>query len=544
LRHSLQEPGKKGFGWVQGFLVRNFIDDPTLKVLQEKFPLTQMEDRPIFHPLQLLNLLRIALVVCSGDETQRADENEALRFQLGIACLMMNDLLQSKEEELAITQGADHERETQLMVQLLAPFEVINPSSQRNLLFRSHVLFRRLLREQSLRDDIRMSCRGFDIEEQFRRIAKLDLNRWLSLVFACHAYYMARPVDELIEQPQFFVINRAAFIRDSAVTQEEMDSFLATVSIGFDELCSTIGEGRPVDPRFDLVPFRSRPLYVLTEGNFGCLDTAFLMEKMYTGVHWVTHDGLSRDSRNDLFAAWGRLFQHYVHWLFAGTSTRLPAAYFPFPKWQDGTEAFDGAFLKDSLVVPLEYKGGFLSQEAKYSGKSEALTGELERKILPGCEQLVSKIGSLFHRDPSSRRLLPDIPSQAITRVLPVLIVQDHALRGPAVNCWLARRFRDLMAPRPLRAGLDVLPLNVVNIEELERLVESADSDAFDFVYALHNKAVRDPEMKQQLHNFFFGSPGYGRHESGRWNTILDEIKEAMISYTFPGNPVEESKKP
>jgi len=544
LRHSLQEPGKKGFGWVQGFLVRNFIDDPTLRTLQEKYPLAKMEDRPIFHPLQILNLLRVALAVCSGDDTQRADENEALRFQLGTACLLMNDLLLRTEEELAITRGAENERATQFMVQMLAPYEVSNPANPRNLLFRSHVLFRLLLQNQSVRDDIKMRCNGFDIHEEFRRIANIEVNKWLSLVFAAYAYYMARPVDELIKQPQFFVINRTAFIRESAVTQEEMNSFLDTISIGFNELCNTIGEQRPVDPRFDLVPFRSRPLYVLTEGNFACIDTAFLLEKMYNGVHWAIHDGISRPRRKDLFAAWGRLFEQYVDWLFAGTSTGLPAAYFPFPKWLDGTESFDGAFREESLFVPMEYKGGFLSQEAKYSGKAESLIDELELKIVPGCEQLASKIGLLFHQDLSERKVLPAIPLQDVTRVLPVLIVQDHALRGLFINWWLGRRFRDLMGSRRLASGLEVLPLNVVNIEDLERLIESADSDSFDFVSALHNKAVRDPEMKYQLHNFLLGSPGYGRHESARWNKILAELKEVMFSYTFPGRLNEEPKSP
>jgi hypothetical protein len=532
LRHALQSPGREELNWIQGFLVRNFVDNPTFDRLRQRFPNAQMRDRPIFHFLQVLNMLRLAAKHCVDDENQRPDETEALRFRLGTACLMVNDLLLTEQEELAITSGKAEEREMQLMVQMLALWEVMNPANAHHLLLRSHVLFRNLLKDREISVAIRAKCRGFDIEAQFLRAAGIELSKWLSLVFASYAYYMARSKEELVEQPQFFVINRQAFIGQSAVTQGEMDEFLATVSSPFADLVDEVNRVRPVDARFDFIPFRSRPLFVVADGNFACVDTAFLLEKMYGGVHWLIHDGLQKSERYDLFKAWGLLFEQYVHWLFA--SGPLPTAYFPFPKWEDGQESFDGAFLRDSLFVPMEYKGGFLSQEAKYSVNVRLLADDLEKKIVPGCEQLASKIGMLFDSDPSARRTLPEIPVQQVRRVLPLLIVQDHALRGLSINWWLNRRFRELVNTHPVKAGIEVLPLNVVNIEDLERLVESTDGGTFDFIYSLHNKAVRDPDMRQVLHNFLFGSPGYGSCDGPRWVEVDKQIRESMFSYTFP----------
>jgi len=366
------------------------------------------------------------------------------------------------------------------------------------------------------------------------QIAKIELSKWLSLTFASYSCYMGRRMEELIEQPRLLTINRQSVIGQSGITQDEMDAFLDKVSIRFDELCVTISRERPVDPRFDFVPFRSHPLYETTGGNFACIDPAFLLEKMYSGVHWLIHDDLPTNEREDLFKAWGLLFERYVHWLFSGVPKGSPAAYFPFPRWEDGQESFDGVFLRDALLVPLEYKGGFLSQEAKYSSRVDALVDELERKIVPGCRQLAAKIGSLFDTEGSKRKTLRGIPVQQVSRILPALIVQDHALRGLSINWWLNRRFRELMNTRLVRTGVEILPLNVVNIEDLERLVESSDSGTFDFIYSLHNKAVRDPEMKHQLHNFLYGSPGYGTCDSARWKEINDQIQEAMFSYTFP----------
>jgi len=118
---------------------------------------------------------------------------------------------------------------------------------------------------------------------------------------------------------------------------------------------------------------------------------------------------------------------------------------------------------------------------------------------------------------------------------LPVLVVQDHGLRGLFLNWWLNKEFIRMMRSHTLRTEIEVLPLNVVNIQELETLVDSVESASFDFIYALHHKAVRDPEMVDDLQNFLLGFPGYGVRRSKRSLSVLKEIKKEMFSYLFPG---------
>jgi hypothetical protein len=130
---------------------------------------------------------------------------------------------------------------------------------------------------------------------------------------------------------------------------------------------------------------------------------------------------------------------------------------------------------------------------------------------------------------------IPDIPARHVTRVLPVLVVQDHGLRGLFLNWWLNKEFIRMMRSHTLRTEIEVLPLNVVNIQELETLVDSVESASFDFIYALHHKAVRDPEMVDDLQNFLLGFPGYGVRRSKRSLSVLKEIKKEMFSYLFPG---------
>jgi len=534
IRHILQEPTRENLAWLQGFVMRNFLDEDTFRRLQERFSTERLEDRLLFHPLQILNALRVALRVCGDAPNRRPDQNENDRYQLGTACLMTSDLLSTEKETEQIMQGKDDERTKNLMVQMLSPFEVINPARPSHLLFRCYVQLRMLLKDDVVREDISRTCRGFHFEGRFQEVAGISLDKWMALLWAAYSYFLGRSREDLVSQPELFIINRTFFIRISQVTQEEMDLFLGTVSCSFEELTNAVLADSLSDPRFDLVPFRAKPMFEVSKGNFACIDPAFLLEKMAAGVFWLICDKLPRDKRNDLFNAWGRLFEYYVDWLFRGMSER-PTAFFSFPAWENGEESFDGVFLKESLLVPMEYKGGFLLREAKYAGTSDALLPKLERKVVAGCMQLAWKIGVLFNKNRSKRRQLRDIPTQHVRRVLPLLIVQDHALGGLLVNCWLNRRFKELVKLQPIAADVEVLPLNLVNIEDLETLVESYEGSQLDFLYVLHDKAVRDPHMISELQSFLAGVEGYRFPQSDRATKIHDQFKKAMISYLFPG---------
>ncbi len=529
IRHTLQEPTRANLAWLQGFLLRNFLDEDTFRRLQKRFPNVKLEDRLLFHPVQILNMLRLALRVCSDAGDRRPDQNENDRYQLGAACLMMGDLLSTEEEVQQIMRGDVDERSKNLMVQMLSAFEVANPARPSHLLFRSLVQFRVLLKNSVVREEIRKTCRGFDLEGRFQEFAGISLEKWLALLFAAYSYFLGRSREELVNQPELFVINRSSFISLSQVTQEEMDLFLRAVACSLEELANTVLAETSSDPRFDFVPFRSKPMYGTVAGNFACTDPAFLLEKMHAGVFWLISDKLSRDNRDDLFKAWGKLFEHYVDWLFQGMSRR-PAAFFSFPTWENGVESFDGVFSKESLIVTMEYKGGFLSREAKYSGSPDALLPELERKVVAGCKQLASKIGMLFNKNRPKRKKLRDVSIQHVKRVLPLLIVQDHALRGLMVNWWLNRRFQELIKLQPVAADVEVLPLNVVNIQELETLVESYEGSELDFLYVLHNRAIRNPDMVSDLGYFLAGVDAYRFPQSDRATKIHDQFEAGMIS--------------
>ena len=183
--------------------------------------------------------------------------------------------------------------------------------------------------------------------------------------------------------------------------------------------------------------------------------------------------------------------------------------------------------------MPMEYKGGFLRLDARYSADPVAFETDLDLKITKGCEQLARKVQQLFNRKTGKRRFLRDVSLKQITRVVPVLVVQDHILRSPLINWLLNRKFNQLLDRDQLRDGVAVDPLNVVNIHELETMAESSEGSNFDLLYGLQLRCFNDPEMFSDLHNFLLTLPGYGQGKSQRIEAILDQQWKEIEDYIF-----------
>ena len=175
LRLGLQNRSRDDLTWVQSFLISNFTDEETFRRLQERYPTKRLDERPVFHPLQVLNALQIAFRVSSGSESRRPDTDPPLRHRVGNALLMINDLLVSEAEQRAILTGPEDERRTNLMVQFVTPFEVMNPGRSWQLLFRSQVTYEELLQDTAINSEISKRCRGFDFRLQFAKSCGLEL---------------------------------------------------------------------------------------------------------------------------------------------------------------------------------------------------------------------------------------------------------------------------------------------------------------------------------------------------------------------------------
>lgn len=512
-----------------------FLDTETKQRLESRFGAQNPARRPVFHPLQSLNVMRLALSLAEGDEMSRPDTSELSRHQLGAACLMVSDLFLSEEELQNLKTGSVDDRRKQLMLQWLASLEISNPTPLRNLLFRSYATYRIVLQDPRLLSRISKECGGLGIEKDFETHFGITLMAWLSLVFGTQALLVMHTREELLNKPETFLINRRSILQNSTLTQTQIDNFFDMLSMTFDELRAEIRKERPVDERLDLVPFKSKPFFVTSPDNYACVDFGLVTEKMHNGPYFLLSNKLPENERGRVFKAWGLLFEAYVNWLLKVLEGRHSAQFYPDTCWEGGNKSFDSVFVKRRIVAVMEYKGGFLRQDARYSNDLDTFMNDLQNKIGVGCMQLARDIGALFPEEGPAKKLCNvPVPSNALC-VLPVMVVQDLILRTPFVNYFLNQRFQSERARFPTRKSIEVLPLNVVQITSLENLVELAEAFDLDVLNVLRQRCNADKEMLWELPDVINSIPDQKDRMSARLQDIFEKSSDEMCSILFKG---------
>jgi len=545
-RHASVSLVEQDSASLQMFFGQHFLDAETRQRLQQRFGAQNAAHRPLCYPLQLLAMIRLSLVFCEGADDARPDISDAHRHRLGAACLMMGDLFLSPEEFRNINEGAPDDRRKQLMVQFIPQFEIDNPTRLRNLLFRSYAMYRIVLQDPILLDRIKRECGGLDIEKEFEQLADIPMVNWLSLVFGVYVALAIHTQQEFLEKPEIFIMNRKNFVANPAISQAHIDEFFELLSLDFDELRAEIRKERPVDERFDLVPFKSTPLWKTAENNYVCVDFSLVSEKLHNGTYFMLSSRLPEDKRWRIHNAWGLLFEAYVNWLLKSLDGQDSAEFYPDTCWQNGARAFDAVLRRKKVVVAIEYKGGFLRQDARYSSNADAFMRDLDGKISEGCFQLARNIAELFPTTANGKNLrgVP-IPSDAFC-VLPVLVVQDSILRTPFVNYFLNKRFQTERDRFPSKPQVKILPLNVIQITQLETLVEMAETFGTDFIDTLHKRCNIDPIMGVDLQDFISRMPESKQMRcSKRFDEMMTKSQEEMETILFgAGYRAESGQQP
>jgi hypothetical protein len=518
--------------WFAGML----FDEDTHQRVSARLGAQSPELRRVCVPLQLLNIIRLALSIAEGDDNACPDSSRPHTYQLGTASLMVNDLFVTQQEQENLKKGSIDDRRKQLMLQFLAPTEVSKPTPLRNLLFRSYATYQIVLRDPLLVSRVKKECGGLDIERDFETLLGIPLMGWMSLVYGVQTLLLTRTQEEFMNKPETFLLNRKTLLPDSNLSQGQIDGFFDMLSMSFDELRLEVRKAdRKVDDRYDLVPFKSKPLFMTAPDTYACIDFGLFGEKLHTGPYFLLSDKLPPNERGKVFKAWGFLFEAYVNWLLQSLHGRHSGLFYPDTCWEDGKKSFDAVLVKDKMAVTMEFKGGFLPQEARYSNDLAKFMDTLEARIGVGCRQLARDIGALFPEKEAGKKLRNvTIPPNTLW-VLPVLVVQDLMLRTRFVNYFLNQRFQSERTLYPVRRDIEVLPLAVVQITDLEDLVEMAEAFDLDVMHFFHWRTQMDSGMLGNLQEDFINQIPEHRQsgESKRFQEIFNKSLNEMYAIFF-----------
>lgn len=148
----------------------------------------------------------------------------------------------------------------------------------------------------------------------------------------------------------------------------------------------------------------------------------------------------------------------------------------------------------------MEYKGGFLSAQAKYSGKMKAFQKDLDLKFGvgkgAGVRQLATKVEKLFHADQTQRDLIPELEQYGQPqKITPVLVVQETCLGLDFMTEILNLKFQRLLKTLKITKAVDLMPLQIIDVDSLESMVPNLIAEDFRLEQVLNARAHMDPNL-------------------------------------------------
>jgi hypothetical protein len=466
---------------LQTYLVNLLIDEDLFARLRTKYGRERLVDRQSFHSLQILTLMKRAMLECM-DGGARPDNDRDAAYRLGRCLLMTNDLLYTEENARATRadRPSTHRRRIALQLQLGSGLEINNPPSIDQSIVRSDIIFGDLLRTTPA---------TLNVRQMFQGRTGIAIEDYIDHIFGLLAYYITLTSRRIIEDSGVACVTLATVFGESA--RDVVEQFWRMELSDIRVVAASLVSPSKLKPHHDFIVFRKSSLIEIAEGNAIPIHLGFLQEKLESGLFWAIFNSTnSSQERDQLFTTWGHLYEAYVSRLLDGCFQNCSEAYIPFPRFLDNDEeAFDGIVCRENYWVVMEYKGGFLNATAKYSENENDFLGDLNRKFGSdkgaGIEQLVRKIGAVFARKDGKRRPLEGLDSSKVQIVIPVLIVQESFVSSEITVPYLIDIFGTLKREQELDPRVVCTFPIVLDISELETFKPYLVQNKLSFVDCL-----------------------------------------------------------
>jgi hypothetical protein len=408
---------------IHSALLDFLLDDRLFELLRQKLPRESSVTRPVFHRQQLLALARRVLDISSDDGGDNPFERVDARHRLGSACLLMNDFLVSPDQNEKLLNELEHDPALEeLLTQWLPVSELMNPPDEMHSLVRAYQ-FIDIINDRF--SGVAFAS-GERLLEIFSRVNGISIDAHLVLVFLIYAYYNTLDYSKVTSKLNSLKFGKNVIVSKITIADDQKRRFFELNARAFgsftDDIRLTVA-GTPLLPQYDFTPFRKYPLAHFGKESLTCNDANFLIEKLGPGLYHSIASSLSREDREFFFSIWGQIFEAYVNQLLNEVYPRGSGRFFPTPHFdqvKSEYEACDGVIDCGDSLIMMEYKGGFLSATAKYSGQRDVLITELDKKFGrvrgAGVEQFARKIEVVFNSNHATRKTFAQLNVDTVKR--------------------------------------------------------------------------------------------------------------------------------
>ena len=319
---------------------------------------------------------------------------------------------------------------------------------------------------------------AIDIQAKFSEATGLDLETYQYLIFHSLVNYLKLTRQDVLDGDNLFITPRPQRLEDL------YDNLLKHNCISIDELPNEIYNSLMSTPINGFHVFRDKPLVKTGEDQIICIDFNFLADKLESGVFWIIFNQLKESDRGQLFSIWGTAFEKYVGSILKRSmrntdgetedSMEVTERFIPSPRYKEnkGDQCTDFLIHSDETLILMECKAARLTADAKYNGKFHDLERELKEKFVKGkgLAQLRDAIVNLANKIEEKRRHIETVNLSRIRKIYPVLIVLEEIFSAQWMNWYLDWQLQQILKLESIRSNLEVAPLSVLTISDLEYL--------------------------------------------------------------------------
>ena len=494
------------------------------RYLRHKIERHKFDEHNVFNRESTLRLLSESVKIANHRAPRARDNVADPGKKLGDCYLVANGL--SKAESTESRSELAEEQRKELLAGLMPSWEYAIYTSPWHLIKKS------LVRTEEYLECLEQVSSMFNANEIFRHATGLTIRDYQYLIFSMLSVVLKFSPEEILEGSALYID-----MNPSPSLAPLYDKLLQHTCVSIDELTHGLEAEEKCSIPNEFRFWRKFPLVKSRDNKVFPIDISFLRDKLDTGVFWIIRDQLEEGKEGkgaDIIGLWGEVFEDYAasmvqRGIEARRQSRIETCIIK-PKYdrREEAECTDIAVHGSETLILLECKAPVLTAQTKFSNNFSDFRHGIRRNVMKGIKQLSNAIQRLGHANESERWDVQGIDMSTIKTIYPVLVLSDRTFSLLFMNRVFNLEFQRLKQCFLLRRNLEVMPLTVLTIDELEILEPYLRDTPF---YAHLDKwlQVRDSNesypFTEYLHSLMDKELRENTYIDQKWERIFSEIK-------------------
>ena len=470
----------------------------------------------LFHELQVLNALKLALLHCNEHVPAEPDDPGPLVEAL----LIINDHIDPPTFRPDVFDALPDEQQRDALIRYVVPNMVFHRGTRlAHAITRWNDLF--FIDAPSLVN----RSEYIDAQPTLSQLLGLDAKLFYYFASALIMHWLAVPRDTIFTEP--ITLHLPTWLRSFRVGPDEYEPIMTQLAGTRELFVAQLRERTEWEPYYFL-PMQTRPFLRYQDLVF-CLSRRFATEKISSGLYHImlTHPDAREGDR--FLAFFGHVFESYIRRLFSRVFPACGLAQRFFPNPRDpatGDELTDGILDYGDALVLVETKASLFSLPVLLRADPVALERQVQDLVFDSAGQLTRAITRIRAGALADVGIAP----ARIRAYFPIVV----SLQFIPVEHFLYRRFQQGILSNGLLQGPDIAPLQLLSADDIE-WVESFLTSGVSLVDLLRTKAADSRLREMSFGNFAVEHVGaYMRDPSpylrDRWTEIGADVKRFFRS--------------